>query len=87
MTKLLRASLIALLGLAVPAPLAVAGKTASTVTSGHMSVRDDGEVFSPGKVSEAEGKFNGTTFKSPTYFTVRTFGKVPDETEWIPLPE
>jgi uncharacterized protein len=34
-------------------------------------------VFSPSKVSEAEAKFAGTTFQSPTHLTVRTFGKVP----------
>ena len=73
MTKLFRAGLVALLGFAVATPAALAGKVVTNTPSpGHMKVYDDAKVFHPDSVVKAETKFDGITFKSPTYLTVRT---------------
>jgi hypothetical protein len=78
MTKLLRAGLVALLGFAVATPAALAGKVpAATPEKGHMTVRDDAHVFDKDSVIQAEEKFHGLTFKSPTHLTVVTVDKVP----------
>jgi uncharacterized protein len=77
---MLRAGLVALLGLAVATPAALAGKTvAATPSKGQMTVDDTAGVFHPDSVIKAEAKFNGVTFKSPTQLMVKTFQGVPKE--------
>jgi uncharacterized protein len=73
MTKLLRASLIALLGLAVATPLATASNH-----SGVMTVDDRAGLFSADGVKHAVQTFDGTTFKANTHYTVVTRNGAPE---------
>ncbi len=75
MTTLLRASVLALFGLAVATPVALAEKAP---VHGQMSVDDQAGLFSADGIKQATQTFDGVTFKANTHFTVVTRKGAPE---------
>lgn len=75
MTQLLRASVLALFGLAVVAPAALANKE---TFHGQMSVDDQAGLFSADGIKQAVQTFDGVDFKAKTHFTVVTRKGAPE---------